>query len=112
MPSESFNMEDTDARTARGYARIGRQFRRRRERIGFSQRQLQELSGIDQSVISRLETGKLRGLRFSRLARLVDALGGIGDADPLPAWATRYMPRSRSMPPSLGGHDPLAQAEA
>jgi ribosome-binding protein aMBF1 (putative translation factor) len=106
MPWESFGMQDADGRTARGYARIGRLVRRRRERIGLSQRQLQRLSGIDQSVISRLETGQLRGLRFSRLARLVDALGGIGDADPLPAWATRYMP------PSRDGHDPIAQAGA
>ncbi len=106
MPWESFGMQDADVRTARGYARIGRLVRRRRERIGLSQRDLQRLSGIDQSVISRLATGRLRGLRFSRLARLVDALGGIGDADPLPAWATRYMP------PSRNGRDPIDQAGA
>jgi transcriptional regulator with XRE-family HTH domain len=99
-------MQDVDVPTARGYARIGRLVRRRRERIGLSQRQLQLLSGVDQSVISRLETGQLRGLRFSRLARLVDALGGIGDADPLPAWATR------SMPPSRDGQDSIDQAGA
>ncbi|MGZ8437381.1 MAG: helix-turn-helix domain-containing protein [Candidatus Limnocylindrales bacterium] len=88
-------MQDGDVRTARGYALIGRLVRRRRGRIGLSQRELETLSGLDQSVISRLETGQLRGLRFSRLARLVGALGGIGDADPLPAWATRYAPSSR-----------------
>lgn len=104
MPWESFDMQDVDVRTLRGYGRIGRAVRRRRERIGLSQRELHRLSGIDQSVISRLETGQLRGLRFSRLARLIDALGGIGDADPLPAWVTRYMPTSRD------GPDPGAQA--
>lgn len=103
MPWESFHLQDADVRTARGYARIGRLVRRRRDLVGVSQRQLQLLSGIDQSVISRHETGQLRGLRFSRLARLVDALGGIGDADPLPAWATRYAPSSRD------ARDPLAQ---
>lgn len=104
MPWESFDLQDVDERTMRGYGRIGRLVRRRRERIGLSQRDLHRLSGIDQSVISRLETGRLRGLRFSRLARLVDALGGIGDADPLPAWATRFTPASRDRP------DPIAQA--
>jgi transcriptional regulator with XRE-family HTH domain len=106
MPWESFEMPGVDVRTARGYARLGRLVRRPRERIGLSQRELHRLSGIDQSVISRLETGQLRGLRFSRLARLVDALGGIGDADPLPAWATRYMPTSRDGPDSIAQAGP------
>jgi DNA-binding Xre family transcriptional regulator len=106
MPWESFAMEYADVRTARGCAWIGRLVRRRRERIGLSQRQLQQLSGLDQSVISRLETGQLLGLRFSRLAHLVDALGGIGEADPLPSWATRYMPTSGDR------HGPVAQAGA
>lgn len=104
MPWESFDMQDVDVRTMRGYGRIGRAVRRRCERIGLPQRDLHRLFGIDQSVISRLETGQLRGLRFSRLARLVDALGGIGDADPLPAWATPYRPTSRN------GPGPVAQA--
>jgi transcriptional regulator with XRE-family HTH domain len=103
MSWESFHTQDADVRTVRCYALIGRLVRRRRDRIGLSQRQLEALSGVHQSVISRLETGQLRGLRFSRLARLVNALGGIGDADPVPPWARRYVPSSRA------ARDPSAQ---
>jgi transcriptional regulator with XRE-family HTH domain len=92
MAWASFDMRDVDVRTARGAVRLGRLVRRRRWRLGLSQQQLATLSGIDQTVISRLENGQLRGLRFSRLTRLVDALGGIGDSDPLPVWATRFLP--------------------
>ena len=38
---------------------------------------LEAESGIDQTVISRIENGKQYGLRWSRLAELVDALGGL-----------------------------------
>ena len=34
-------------------------------------------SGIDQTVISRIENGKQYGIRWSRFALLVDALGGF-----------------------------------
>jgi transcriptional regulator with XRE-family HTH domain len=97
MPWESFRMDHEDVRLKRGYVRFGRLVLRRRERLGLSQRQVENLSGIDQTVISRLENGQLRGLRFSRLARLVDALGGIGESDPVPAWATRYAPPARTV---------------
>lgn len=43
---------------------------------------LEAQSGIDQTVISRLENGRQYGIRWSRFALLVDALGGLG---PLPA---------------------------
>ena len=43
---------------------------------------LEAQSGIDQTVISRLENGKQYGIRWSRFALLVDALGGIGPHRP------------------------------
>lgn len=56
--------------------------RARRNRLGWSQRYLEVLSGIDQTVISRIENGKQYGLRWLRFADLVDALGGLdGVAD-------------------------------
>lgn len=102
MAWRSFDMAEVDVRTARGFEAVGRLIRRRREIVGISQRQLEALSGVPQSSISRLETGRLRGLRWSRFARLADALGGLGETDPLPAWTRRFMPPGRDGIPSHG----------
>ena len=51
--------------------------KRRRLTIAWSQRDLERASGIDQSAISRLENGRLSGLRFARFARLVTAMNGL-----------------------------------
>jgi len=87
-----FEAESADARRQRGFKLIGQLVLRRRRRLGLSQRQLEQLSGVDQSVISRLENGRLGALRWSRFARVVDALGGLGETEPRPAWASRFMP--------------------
>jgi hypothetical protein len=92
MAWQSFEVTQDNVRAARGFALIGRLARRRRERLGLSQRQLELLCGVDQTVISRLENGRLGGLRWSRFAELVDALGGIGEMDPHPAWTARFLP--------------------
>jgi transcriptional regulator with XRE-family HTH domain len=47
--------------------------------LGYSQRQLERLSGVDQTTISRLENGRLRSLRLVRLAALFEALHGAID---------------------------------
>jgi DNA-binding Xre family transcriptional regulator len=67
----------SDRRIRRGLELIGGTVKRRRERLALSQRQLQQLSGVQQSGISRLENGKLTGIRWQRFARLVDALDGL-----------------------------------
>jgi transcriptional regulator with XRE-family HTH domain len=92
MAWDTFVIRDVEPRTLRGFERIGALVRRRRHRLGISQRQLEYLSGLDQTVISQLENGKLRGLRWSRFADLVGALGGLGETDPLPSWTYRYLP--------------------
>ena len=71
-----------DPQEQHGFDLIGAEVRRRRYALGWSQRVLEAQSGIDQTVISRIENGKQYGIRWSRFAILVDALGGIG---PLPA---------------------------
>jgi transcriptional regulator with XRE-family HTH domain len=58
--------------------------KRRRLTIAWSQRDLERASGIDQSAISRLENGRLSGLRFSRFARLVTAMNGLDPDAPRP----------------------------
>ena len=66
-----------DPQQQHGFDMFGRTLRRRRIWLGWTQRQLAAYSGIDQAVISRLENGKQYGLRWVRLARLVDALDGL-----------------------------------
>ncbi len=67
-----------DPQEQRGFELIGVEIKRRRRALGWSQRMLEAYSGVDQTVISRLENGKQYGIRWSRFALLVDALGGIG----------------------------------
>jgi transcriptional regulator with XRE-family HTH domain len=86
MPWDSFDLVGSDPDALDGFRLIGRLFQRRRHRLGMSQQMLELVSGVDQTVISRLETGRLRGIRWSRLAKVVAALGGIVESDPPPRW--------------------------
>lgn len=75
----------------RGYYLIGDVIKRRRLRAGFTQRELERLTRIDQTVISRLENGKQYGLRWSRFAILVAELDGLEDTPSRPRtpwWVT------------------------
>jgi DNA-binding Xre family transcriptional regulator len=82
---------ERDPETQRGWEILGHMVKRRRSRIAWSQRDLSRASGLAQSAISRLENGKLSGVRFGRFAKLVAAMGGL-DPDaprpPRPIWAT------------------------
>jgi len=75
----------------RGWEIVGQMVKRRRISITWSQRDLSRACGLAQSAICRLENGKLSGVRFSRFARLVAAMGGL-DPDaprpPRPLWAS------------------------
>ncbi len=99
-----FDTTGNDEQTRRGFVLIGRDVLRRRQRLGITQRQLELLSGVDQTVISRLENGRLAGLRWSRFARLVDALGGLGEMGPNPAWTARLLPPAGSLRREHGNH--------
>jgi transcriptional regulator with XRE-family HTH domain len=66
-----------DPQRQHGFDLIGEMVKARRYKLGWSQRYLEALSGIDQTVISRIENGKQYGLRWLRFADLVDALGGL-----------------------------------
>ena len=69
MPAESTN----------GMLAIGESVRSARLRAGLTQRHLGKLCGLDQSIISRLENGKLANLRWWRFAAVVGALGDAWD---------------------------------
>ena len=75
-----------------GYDLVGAMIKRRRLLAGLTQRQLEALTGIDQTVISRLENGIQYGLRWSRFAILVAKLHGLEDetAEAPPPWWVTY----------------------
>ena len=90
--------EAFDSSQQRGFRLLGGTIRRRRAAVGLSQRQLEAISGIDQTVISRIENGKQTGLRWVRLAQLVDALNGLDTSrDTAP---TRAQPSTPSQAPA------------
>jgi transcriptional regulator with XRE-family HTH domain len=84
----TWDQRPRDPGQQRGLDLIGAALKRRRLSLGWTQRYLEARSGIDQTVISRLENGKQYGLRWSRFADLVDALGYLD----LP---TEVKPRAR-----------------
>jgi len=61
----------------RGMELIGAAARRARRRHGWSQRDLEARTGIDQTTISRFENGLRCGMRWSRFATLVAVLDGL-----------------------------------
>jgi transcriptional regulator with XRE-family HTH domain len=77
MPWDTIDPEYRDSAVQRGMELIGAAVRRRRERLGLSQRDLERRARVDQTTISRLENGRRVGLRLARLARLVAALDGL-----------------------------------
>jgi predicted transcriptional regulator len=78
---------------------FGRVIRQARYRSELSQRQLEWICGVDQTVISRLENGRIRHMRVQSVARVVAGLAGHitidrGEAWPMPVRAARRLPRS------------------
>ena len=73
------SMDDFPSESIAGMTALGESVRRARWRAGLTQRHLGKLCGLDQSVISRLENGKLANLRWWRFAALVGALGEAWD---------------------------------
>lgn len=80
--------DDSDAAMVLGRETLGAAVRRARLRHGLSQLQLGWYVGLDQTTISRLETAKLKGIRFKALTRLIGMLAS-GDAFVLEYAATR-----------------------
>jgi DNA-binding XRE family transcriptional regulator len=74
----------------RGMDLIGAALKRRRKRLGLTQMDLARRTGIDQSVISRIERARRWGLSWRRFAMLVAVLGGLDFIDEVPA---RQVPR-------------------
>jgi len=65
-----------DADAAYGIRQLGEIVRSARRDAGASQRTLAQVIGVNQSVISRLETGKLKGLKLRHLGAIIAVLDG------------------------------------
>jgi transcriptional regulator with XRE-family HTH domain len=76
MPWDS-DKPPRDPRVQRGMDLMGSALKRRRERLGMSQRELERRTGVDQSTISKFENGRRCGIRWSRFARIVAVLDGL-----------------------------------
>jgi Helix-turn-helix len=73
----AWDQRPRDPQQQHGFDLIGRAIRGKRMWLGWTQRMLEAQSGLDQTVISRLENGKQYGLHWKRFADLVDALDGF-----------------------------------
>jgi transcriptional regulator with XRE-family HTH domain len=86
MPWRIDGTRQRDPLLQMGWELVGAMVKRRRELLGWSQRELAHRSGTSQSVISRFETGNLRGLKFQRFAAMVAVMGGLDVAAPRPPY--------------------------
>ena len=97
-PIRRWGTDDNELAEAYGLRAIGTSVRRARLGQGMSQRQLGWRAGLNQSTISRLESGRLRTMRMVTLARIVGILR-LGP-DRLfpgePAASTRRLPREEA----------------
>ena len=82
MHPKSTGLADADAVTLRGLQIIGRALYEARRRAGLTQRRLAYICGVHQSTISRLERGRLNGIRLKKLALIVAALESLSVVDP------------------------------
>ncbi len=57
-----------------GLLEIGALVRAWRREAGMTQRHVEIVSGVDQTIISRLECGRLESLRLTRLAAVIGAV--------------------------------------
>ncbi len=54
---------------------VGATLRRRRLELGWTMRALEDASGVDDAVISRIENGDIAQPRFDKITRIATALG-------------------------------------
>ncbi len=85
--------DDHDPIVDLGKGAIGTAIRSRRRQLRWPQRWLAFQARVSQPVISRLETGKLTGIRWQTLARIVGVLSA-GRGLELPTLADWPMPSS------------------
>lgn len=77
-------IETRDPLIQLGWDIVGAMIKRRRLQLGWSQRELARRVSMSQGIVSRLENGKLRGLKMRRFAAMVAVMGGLDTAAPAP----------------------------
>ena len=75
--SRSTRLSNADAATLHGLLLIGQLVYEGRRRAGITQRQLGRVAGVNQSTISRLERGRLNGMRLKRRASILASLDSL-----------------------------------
>ena len=70
----SWQSEDFDEMALKGMAELGKSVRAARLTRGISQAELGWRVGLSQATISRLETGRLRGLKLRKLAAIAGVI--------------------------------------
>ena len=70
--------DDSAALVIRGKVALGQVIRSGRRGLGVSQHTFAIYAGVSQPVISRLETGRLNGIRWQTLARVIGLLDAAG----------------------------------
>jgi transcriptional regulator with XRE-family HTH domain len=91
---------------------VGAQVRAARVHASLTQRQVEDLTGIDQSTVSRLENGKGSNTPLGRFAALLVAIDAeIRPVDrPVPSWMEPMLPREGE-PDSGVDVDPAGQLD-
>ena len=74
MDRRSIGLSDADGVTLRGLELIGELVHEGRRQAGITQRHLAKHADVNQSTISRLERGRLNGMRLKRLAVILATL--------------------------------------
>ena len=101
-PGMAYRMDHLDAADEHALQRLGLGLKGARQARGWSQRDLERASGVDQSMISRFERGLAPGLHATLLARLLAGL----DADVV-AWPHAWLTDGRG-PSRAGAGQPIA----
>ncbi len=83
---------------------LGAQVRVARMHASLTQRQVEDLSGIDQTTLSRLENGKGANMPLGRFAALLVAIDAvIQPVDrPVPSWMEPLLPREEEPDGGMG----------
>ncbi len=75
---------DVSAVAQIGLDEIATWVREARRTAGMTQQHVENIAGVDQTIVSRLENGRLYSIRFLRLAAVVGAI--VDDRPPRDRW--------------------------
>ena len=106
--------QEVDEAVRVGLIVIGQIARAARLQRGLTQRQLAWRTGLSQSTISKLETGRLRGMRLHTLAAIIGVLRSNPNGVASPGWRSTTHRADEPPPPTrrLPGQADADEAQA